>query len=51
MSRVLYGVSGEGSGHSSRALEIGRYLQSQGHEVHVVSYDRGLRNLAPHFTV
>jgi len=51
MSRVLYGVSGEGSGHSSRALEMGRYLQSQGHEVHVVSYDRGLRNLSPYFTV
>jgi uncharacterized protein (TIGR00661 family) len=51
MSRVLYGVSGEGSGHSSRALEIGRYLQSQGHEVHVVSYDRGSRNLSPYFTV
>lgn len=51
MSRVLYGVSGEGSGHSSRALEIGRYLQSQGHEVHIVSYDRGQRNLSPYFPV
>jgi len=49
MSRILYGVSGEGSGHSSRALEMGRHLLAQGHELKVVSYDRGFRNLSPHF--
>lgn len=49
MSRILYGVSGEGSGHSSRALEIGRHLLEQGHELKVASYDRGFRNLSPVF--
>lgn len=49
MSRVLYGVSGEGSGHSSRAMEMGRHLQEQGHQLKMVSYDRGYRNLSPLF--
>ena len=49
MSRILYGVSGEGSGHSSRALEMGRHLLEQGHELKMVSYDRGYRNLSPVF--
>jgi uncharacterized protein (TIGR00661 family) len=49
MTRIVYGVSGEGSGHSSRALEMGRHLLAQGHELKVVSYDRGFRNLSPHF--
>jgi hypothetical protein len=49
MARILYGVSGEGSGHSSRALEMGRHLLNQGHEVKLVSYDRGFRSLSPHF--
>lgn len=51
MSRILYGVSGEGSGHSSRALEMGRHLLAQGHQLKMVSYDRGFRNLSPHFDV
>lgn len=49
MSRIIYGVSGEGSGHSSRAREMVRHLQERGHEVKVVSYDRGYRNLAEDF--
>src|SRR5690554_3142167 len=49
--RIIYGVSGEGSGHSSRALEIGRHLQAQGHHVKMVSYDRGYRNLSEVFDV
>ncbi len=51
MSRILYGVSGEGSGHSSRATEMTRYLLSCGHEVKLVSYDRGYRNLSAEFDV
>ncbi|MDX1490280.1 MAG: glycosyltransferase family protein [Pseudohongiellaceae bacterium] len=43
--RLVYGVSGEGSGHSSRAKEMGVHLMSQGHEVRFVSYDRGFRSL------
>lgn len=49
MSRIIYGVSGEGSGHSSRAREMVRHLQESGHEVKVVSYDRGYRNLEADF--
>ncbi|MES3007506.1 MAG: MJ1255/VC2487 family glycosyltransferase [Pseudomonadota bacterium] len=49
MCRIIYGVSGEGSGHSSRAREMVRHLQEQGHEVKIVSYDRGYRNLSPDF--
>lgn len=49
MSRIIYGVSGEGSGHSSRAREMARHLQERGHEVKIVSYDRGYRNLAEDF--
>jgi uncharacterized protein (TIGR00661 family) len=44
-------VNGEGSGHSSRAREILTHLQEQGHTVHVVSFDRGLKNLANDFDV
>ncbi|MDP2142340.1 MAG: glycosyltransferase family protein [Gammaproteobacteria bacterium] len=39
--RIIYGVSGEGSGHSSRAKEMATHLVGRGHEVHIVSYDRG----------
>lgn len=49
MSKILYGVSGEGSGHSSRASLIAAHLQSQGHEVKIASYDRGYRNLKDSF--
>jgi len=46
MSNILYGVNGEGSGHSTRAKEVIAHLQGAGHSVHVVSFDRGLRNLS-----
>jgi uncharacterized protein (TIGR00661 family) len=51
MANILYGVNGEGSGHSTRAKEVITHLQSQGHRVHVVSFDRGLRNLSESFDV
>ena len=51
MANILYGVNGEGSGHSTRAKEILTHLQRQGHTVHVVSFDRGLRNLKSEFEV
>ena len=51
MARLIYGVSGEGSGHSSRAREMLTHLRSAGHTVKVASYDRGYRNLAPDFDV
>lgn len=49
MANIVYGVSGEGSGHSSRAREMVRHLQAQGHTVKVASYGRGYRNLAGDF--
>jgi uncharacterized protein (TIGR00661 family) len=51
MANILYGVNGEGSGHSTRAKEIISHLQQQGHKLHVVSFDRGLRNLRESFPV
>jgi uncharacterized protein (TIGR00661 family) len=51
MARIVYGVSGEGSGHSSRARVVLRHLVERGHEVKVATYDRGLRNLAADFDV
>ena len=51
MARIVYGVSGEGSGHSSRAREVMTWLLEQGHEVRAVSYDRGYRNLKDDFEV
>ena len=51
MANILYGVNGEGSGHSTRAKEVITHLQQQGHTLHVVSFDRGLRNLRESFPV
>ena len=51
MANILYGVNGEGSGHSTRAKEVISHLQEQGHKVRVVSFDRGLRNLSESFRV
>jgi len=51
MARIVYGVSGEGSGHSSRARVMLNYLLRLGHSVKVVSYDRGYSNLKDDFDV
>ena len=51
MANILYGVNGEGSGHSTRAREVILHLERRGHVVHVVSFDRGLRNLSESFPV
>ncbi len=51
MAKIVYGVSGEGSGHSSRAAEIIPFLLDIGHEVKAVSYDRGYNNLKDSFDV
>lgn len=49
MANILYGVNGEGAGHSTRANEVLTHLVSQGHNVHVASFDRGLQNLQDNF--
>ncbi len=51
MANILYGVNGEGSGHSTRGKEVITHLQRRGHTVHVVSFDRGLTNLRRDFEV
>ena len=51
MANILYGVNGEGAGHSTRAKEVLSHLVSQGHTVHVASFDRGLQNLQSQFDV
>lgn len=51
MANLLYGVNGEGSGHSTRSKEIIQHLQRKGHTVHVASFDRGLQNLSADFDV
>jgi len=51
MPNILYGVNGEGAGHSTRAKEVLTHLASHGHKVHVASFDRGLQNLKDQFDV
>ena len=51
MANILYGVNGEGAGHSTRARAVISHLASTGHNVHVVSFDRGLTNLRDDFEV
>ena len=51
MANIIYGVSGEGFGHSSRAREMLSHLVKSGHTVKVVSYDRGYRSLKEDFDV
>lgn len=51
MANILYGVNGEGAGHSTRANEVLAHLVARGHQVHVASFDRGLRNLQERFEV
>lgn len=51
MANILYGVNGEGAGHSTRAKEVLTHLVAQGHNVLVASFDRGLQNLRDSFNV
>jgi uncharacterized protein (TIGR00661 family) len=46
MANILYGVNGEGAGHSTRSREVILHLQRQGHSVVGASFDRGVRNLS-----
>ncbi|HEY3929690.1 MAG TPA: glycosyltransferase family protein [Candidatus Koribacter sp.] len=51
MANILYGVNGEGAGHSTRSREVLTHLVAMGHKVHVASFDRGLANLRDGFDV
>jgi len=43
MAKIVYCVSGEGSGHSSRARVMAKHLEKKGPTVKIVSYDRGVK--------
>ncbi|MEK6906798.1 MAG: MJ1255/VC2487 family glycosyltransferase [Nanoarchaeota archaeon] len=49
--RILYGVSGDGFGHSSRALVIGKYLEKRGHKLIIVTYGQAYNVLKNKFNV
>src|SRR3989339_9224 len=51
MAKIIYGVAGEGSGHASRSKILIEHLLGQGHQVKVVSHDKGYENLSPYFDV
>jgi uncharacterized protein (TIGR00661 family) len=51
VAKIVYGVSGEGAGHASRARLMVPHLVARGHEVRVVSYGRGFRDLKDEFPV
>ena len=51
MANILYGVNGEGAGHSTRSREVLTHLVAHGHRVHVASFDRGLENLKSDFDI
>lgn len=38
--KILFVVCGEGLGHASRCLHLGRFMQQQGHDIHFASYGR-----------
>ena len=48
MARIIYGVAGEGFGHSSRSHLIGQHLIDAGHEVLFVASRKSLSYLRQH---
>src|SRR5271169_4972078 len=38
--RILFVVCGEGLGHASRCLSLGRHLETEGHEFHFAGYGK-----------
>ncbi len=51
MSRILYGLSGEGSGHAMRSRVVLGHLAEKGHTLKVATYDRGVAALGKDFDV
>lgn len=49
MAKILYGVCGVGSGHSTRAKAVIDHLLKQGHQVKVIAYGQAAINLKPFF--
>ena len=51
MARIIYGVAGQGFGHSTRSKEMIKHLISQGHKVLVMTYGQALFFLEKDFEV
>lgn len=51
MARIIYGVCGEGYGHSSRAKEVLMHLRNKGHKIIVIGYDKSYKALKKEFDV
>jgi uncharacterized protein (TIGR00661 family) len=51
MAKILYGISGEGFGHAARSKVVIEHLLAAGHELKILSYDRGYNLLKKHFEV
>ncbi len=51
MARIIYGVSGQGFGHSTRSKEILTHLASKGHELLVFTYNQGAYFLKDDFNI
>lgn len=49
MARIIYGVAGEGFGHSSRSELIGQWLMDAGHDVKFVASRKSLAYLSQRF--
>jgi uncharacterized protein (TIGR00661 family) len=49
MTRIIYGVAGEGFGHSSRTHLIGQHLIDAGNEVMFIASQKAYTYLAQHF--
>jgi len=49
--KILYGISGDGFGHSSRAKTVGKHLKERGYDVLMVSYGCGYEALGNEFNV
>ena len=49
--KILYGLCGEGFGHSSRAGVVGDYLTAAGHELKMVTYGQALDVLKDRFDI
>jgi uncharacterized protein (TIGR00661 family) len=46
---MVYGVAGEGLGHAARARVLAAHLEAEGHDVKIVSYERGYHTLKDDF--
>lgn len=51
MAKIIYGVSGQGFGHSTRSQEVLRHLVRSGHQVLVFTYGQAVFFLADEFDI